>query len=412
MKQLFLPLVGFFFLTTQLVNSQEFTTHDNGLIYNEITMSKLAQIVDSLNLQYKYCDLNKTYYAKKQAIGHVVRLKKGAVIQAKKDMDRGLDFDTLVEKYPSATLEKELLFVSYKYKNYEDKEVMDIDEVSLNSNYGFGLYFRENVDKYETVKAGTWLYNFDAEDMSLDAIYFTTDMHTPKLTEKYARMIGYADCLIDTTATKFKKDASRGAMRRLPADWQQMPQEEKQSLLNSLRSTRVVGSCSMDTSPRLHAVNIALLSAETVNWEIFLRSHLDIMNDRFDRASDGSYAQAGRKTYIKELETLNINISDLIFGISLRVENPAKNHYYGTIYRIGRALTESKDKAAIEQQMANMMKDTSLDDFNRALAFFLYRNYVHYLNDSTEKVASTKRLKDAITTLPDYMNTKISLVEE
>ena len=84
-----------------------------------------------------------------------------------------------------------------------------------------------------------------------------------------------------------------------------------------MRETRVVGSCSMDSSPREHAINIAMLSAETTDWSVFLRAHLDIMNDRFDRVSDGSYAWKDRNTYIKELEQLDINVSDLIFGKSL-----------------------------------------------------------------------------------------------
>ena len=50
----------------------------------------------------------------------------------------------------------------------------------------------------------------------------------------------------------------------------------------------------MDNSPRIHALNIAKLSAETINWEVFLRAHLDIMKDKFERMSDGSYAFGGR----------------------------------------------------------------------------------------------------------------------
>jgi len=76
----------------------------------------------------------------------------------------------------------------------------------------------------------------------------------------------------------------------------------------------------MDSSPRYHELSIAELAEETVNWEIFLRSHLDIMNDNFNRMSDGSYAWAGRKTYIKELEILYINVLDLVLGISIRIE--------------------------------------------------------------------------------------------
>src|SRR5690606_2706951 len=124
--------------------------------------------------------------------------------------------------------------------------------------------------------------------------------------------------------------------------------KRKGRLLQRMRHTKVVGSCSQDASPRIHAINIALVSAETTNWEVFLKAHLDIMNDKFDRMSDGNYAYAQRKTYIKELEELNINVIDLLLGISLRIENPANNHYYGNIGRLGRAISESKYKVEFE----------------------------------------------------------------
>ncbi|MBK7503592.1 MAG: hypothetical protein IPI52_00240, partial [Bacteroidetes bacterium] len=122
-----------------------------------------------------------------------------------------------------------------------------------------------------------------------------------------ADKIGYSDCLIDTIATKFKSDAKSGWVD-LPENWQNLSEKKKEKLLDEMRSTKVVGGCSQDSRPREHAINIAMLSAEVTNWEVFLKSHLDIMNDRFDRMSDGSYAYAQRKTYIKELEELDINV--------------------------------------------------------------------------------------------------------
>jgi hypothetical protein len=410
MKKLFLVCIALSFVCLQPIQSQEFTTYDNGLIYNKSTMSKLAHIVDSLNLQYKYCDLNKTYYGKKQAIGHMVQLGKGAVIEAKKDIENGISFDAFVKKYPSAKTRKNELIISKTYTRNDTVTSINFSRVNLDNKHSFGLHFSENTAHYTSAKAGTWLYNYDKKYQTLRAIYFKTKLEAPTLAEKYARMVGYADCLIDTTTTKLKKNTTVRYFDHVSKDLQKLSQREKENLLDSLRGIRVAGRCSMDTSPRFHAVNIALLAAETVNWEIFLRSHLDIMNDRFDRASDASYAQAGRKTYIKELETLNINISDLIFGISLRVENPAKNHYYGTTYRIGRALAESKYKTAIEAQFASMMKDAALDDYNKVIVYFLYRNYIQYLEDKTEKAKSIDRLNLAITTLPDYLKTKIAFV--
>ena len=55
--------------------SGEFKQYPNGLIYSEATMHKLTFIVDSLKLKYKYCDLDKTFFSKAQAMAHIIRLK-------------------------------------------------------------------------------------------------------------------------------------------------------------------------------------------------------------------------------------------------------------------------------------------------------------------------------------------------
>jgi hypothetical protein len=183
----------------------------------------------------------------------------------------------------------------------------------------------------------------------------------------------------------------------------------KDAELELKRNRRVVGGCSMDDSPRIHALNIALLSAETTKWEIFLQSHLNIMNDRFDRVSDGSWAQKGRSTYIREIEDLNINVLDLLFGISLRVNNAAENHYYGSISRLGRALSESKNQIDFENKSLAMIEDNDLDIYNRLLIYFLLRNYNNYLPNEFQQKQNIERLKISISKLPDYVASKIVL---
>lgn len=177
--------------------------------------------------------------------------------------------------------------------------------------------------------------------------------------------------------------------------------------LNLKRSRIVRGFCSMDESPRLHALNIAQLAAETTSWEIFLKAHLDIMNDRFIRNSDGSYAWGARQTYIRELEVLNINVLDLLLGISLRIDDKTPNHYYGNVSRLGRALSETGSTEAFETQVQQMMADSTLDDYNRIIAFILFHDYVYHLNKE-KKEKATQKLKAAINTLPTYLVTKIN----
>lgn len=180
----------------------------------------------------------------------------------------------------------------------------------------------------------------------------------------------------------------------------------KSAALEMKRNRRVFGICGMDNSPRIHAMEIAVLAAETTNWDIFLRSHLDIMNDRFDRASDGSYAWKGRKTYIKELEDLNINVPDLALGISLRAKDLSKNHYYGNINRMGRALSESKFKKEMEDQMIHLMTDEQLDLYNRILIYYLYLNYAGNIEDQNEKKIVLKKLEKALNEFPQYLKTQ------
>jgi len=177
----------------------------------------------------------------------------------------------------------------------------------------------------------------------------------------------------------------------------------KAKALELKRNRRVYGGCSMDNSPRIHAMNIAQLSAESFNWDIFLRAHLNIMNDRIDRVSDGSWAWAARNTYIKELENLNINILDLILGISFRIENPADGHYYGSINRLGRAISESKDVEKIEHKLRLIISDKHIDDYNRLLIYYLYENLMYHKDKSDDKAEYKKSQVEMIKLLPEYL---------
>jgi len=144
------------------------------------------------------------------------------------------------------------------------------------------------------------------------------------------------------------------------------------------RVRRVRGTCSMDESPRIHALEIAQLAAATTSWEVFLRSHLDIMNDRFSRMTDGSYAWGRRGTYIRELELLGIEVPDLLMGSCLRFDDPAPNHYFANVSRTGRALSESQQYPEVENRLKNAIADPTLDDFNRLLLWYLYDNMTHW----------------------------------
>jgi hypothetical protein len=169
------------------------------------------------------------------------------------------------------------------------------------------------------------------------------------------------------------------------------------------RNRMVIGGCSVDEAPRKHALAIAELAGETAEWQIFLRAHLDIMNDNFQRVSDGSYAWADRNTYIKELEVIDLNLQDLLIGICLRATNVSDNHYYGSIDRIGRSLSESRDYTVIKQRLIEMIKDDTLDDFNRLMMYYVLENRIYYLTDVEVKRSELRELELVALSMPEHI---------
>ena len=452
----------------------EFPIHSNGLIYDEPTMSKLAVIVDSLNLKFRSCDLSHPYYSFPQGIAHVVQIPDKTIQKAVQD---GISFAEFAAKFPRQIKQRDYWIVKTSYENYEGKKFIEYSGLpSANREYSIKVK-----DKKGNHKATGWI-----GDEEEGTAFYIENLEAREIPYDYARLVQYVDCMIDTTAeiyfpeakpavyqrvdetskayrfvtwaetfpgkpkypdyeklTEHNSDSAYNAYARSYERWDSLrlisldqrmktsPHWEnlladaadeavatgnsdallefyvsrylsKELALKLMRGRRVVGNCSQDQSPRFHAMNICKLAAETTKWDIFLRSHLDIMNDRFERQSDGSYAWAGRKTYLQELEALDIPAVDLLIGTSLRVSNVSENHYWSSIGRTGRALADAFDKHALEDRLALMISDEKLDTFNRLLMAYLFSNYIYNLDDESRKSFSEEKLKIAVQTMPEY----------
>ncbi len=457
----------------------EFATNTNGLMYNDGDMKTLRFIVDSLNLRFKTCDLNKKYYTTPQARVYAVSFRSDtndlkAIIS---DMNNNVLPSVLASRYKSfiSSTDTSKLII----KNGNDSYL------SGNPYHGYdGISLTEKNKIKNSDFENKWTYIYYTKKdyqkyYSLNCYFFSTSFTSMVLPDNYEKLIQYVDCMIDTASViyltdKYDRDgfsspgeyhsrinnylnSAMKIKRQGKEDWEynylsnkkithakqnllkdryfislvEKAAEDfeesgksddaleeligffisKEKALHMKRSRRVIGQCSQDQSPREHARNIAILAAEAHSWDIFLRAHLDIMNDRFERMSDGSYAWGQRQTYLKELEELNLNVVDLMLGLTLRAENVAENHYYGTVWRMGKALTESREKELFEQKAITIMKDETLDEFNRGLIFLLYSTYTNYLSPEEGKL-KRDALRKTIDSFPEFIRKAIIEMKE
>jgi len=481
--------------------SNEFTVYPNGLVYSDTTMTQLKYIVDSLNLKFRHCDLNKQYYSAQQGIADYIDFKDDTATAAFHDIQNGVSYADFTKKYAAAGIETGVLIT--KERQQYASWLPDIDSYTSarpdddNPSYVELCHTPPGAveqDHYSIKGAkGNWVFDYTKKvghlDPRLRAFYITRPPEPKPIPDKYAKLILYADCMIDTACGIFNADAWNDRAfffsqrynllppqarmdafnnyvtretdnvfkkYRLPAprldqwklkdslvkayvrdslsgrpEFMQLLEEgvkealqykpltndyfeyltakyySKSAALAMKRNRRVMGRCSADERPRMHAINIALLAAETANWQVFLRAHLDIMNDRFERVSDGNYAWAARKTYIREIEDLDIDVQDLMLGISLYAGNAPQNHYTGSIGRLGRAFAETKYRETLEQKLLSMISDGELDAYNRLLMRCLYLNYAYYLPRKEDRMACLQKLEEADKTLPACIASRI-----
>lgn len=462
--------------------NNEFNIYKNGLIYDDSTMKQLHFIVDSLNLKFKQCSINTNYKTTLQATGYRFFSEKN-VKEIRQNLDNNLSIQEIRKLYPNLKIDTCVFILSHDDDDDDPKNKVNIKCYSTSNDFSIYLYNTKQEDILQ--KKNCWLVEHTEKSEyskeSVEAIYLINEFSSNSISEKYAQLIQYSDCMIDTNGTIFfenainnyrydndinagKKiksfndlvakypnepvynDKDYNAYRKNYRKWDSLKEQyirdtlsktsefkiklqsaldealksgysndifeyyvglyiSKEKELYLKRNRIVVGGCSMDSRPREHALNIAVLAAETKNWEIFLRAHLNIMNDRFSRVSDGSWAWKNRNTYIKEIEDLGINVPDLLIGICLRFSNPNKNHYFANVGRIGRAFAESNYKDEIEAKLISSVSDDSLDHFNRMILYYLFSSYNNYLSEEEKNRKDKNQLM--INTLTTTIQTSL-----
>lgn len=438
----------------------------DGLLYAPKDMQELKKTADSLNVRYLQCVPNPQYHSWPQSEGLrynlIVKDKQLALVQKRLKSD--ISLAVLLKEFPGIEVTDITNAVVAYYSAYDvEKKKMQTTVLHGNANN----FEHDVLDAPPTGKWVCMPGNYSYDDTTkyyLTAILLNNPFKTYLLPQEYAKMIQYVDCMVDTSTTvmvaaKYGEEDSNRAFISLkeyihtqkhtsdtdwyytqPEDWQYVHNEyavnkqvrkwvddavknaldsgngggeleaiasgiySRDTLLLLKRSRIVVGECSQDRAPIEHAYDIAVLASQLHQWPVFIKSHLNIMNDRFDRNSDGSYAQAGRKTYLRELEVLDVPAQQLLLGSIFRATEISDKHYYGNLGRIGRAFTESAKAAEFEKQVKTMIKDKNLDPFNQCLFSMVYYSYCNWQPDVNKRETKLADFKKEAAAYPAYIS--------
>ncbi len=172
--------------------------------------------------------------------------------------------------------------------------------------------------------------------------------------------------------------------------------------LNLMRYNQQVGSCSFDNGPIEQQKRMAGLAAKIPNWDVFIQSFLNVMNDNVSRVANSNIASELRKTYIEELSKLDLDIRTLLLGSNMRISDTINDHYFSDGSKVAKAfasLTEA-DKDFFEATVEGVIRNEKVDAFNKLHFFNTLSNYHYFLADSSRKQRVAQKLEEMSEFMP------------
>lgn len=379
-----------------------------GWLYSDGAMAQIKSMVESRNQELATAPLPKTYYSKFQARGHFVEFEGETVKEPEKDLAGGMSLEDFLIKYPSAKVARNQVFVrDIRLGNSpEDKAMIDVFTFPFKDRESCRLSFWMSPDSFPKKVQGTVLSDsllgFGTGVNVLKAIFFTTDFGQQKLPEPIARKIMYADGMLDTTQEVSPRRREAGYLK-LPKNYSSLPLNEKRVLLDSARNLRIASCFPSDPGQGMHARVIAILAAETGEWEIWLRAHLKIMGSGIPLPENELFENPVAYAHLRELEAANIRVFDLFIGMILRVENPSKGRFLAFAGLLAPAFLEVEDQDQLAWEFVELISAEGLDDYNRLVVTRVFLEYTNLLEDEERKEQHLTQLKASLKMLPSHV---------
>jgi hypothetical protein len=172
----------------------EFTVHSNGLIYSEPAMMQLQHIVDSLNLRFKACELDRSYRSLPHIQGRYITVEGAQVEPVAKDLEAGITLADFRTKYATIEVGAPVRCALITYTDSDDEPKTAVVPISFSDYMGASIDADGQPITGAGPHKGKWLvtrYHYN-EDF-LEAFVLVEEPEFTPLPERYAHLVQYVD---------------------------------------------------------------------------------------------------------------------------------------------------------------------------------------------------------------------------
>lgn len=279
---------------------------------------------------------------------------------------------------------------------------------SDNKSNGFGAYQRTIIDSlvnYYELKTNKPPYKKEQDFITRRRELNKWQSKKEKFADSlYTNDQNFKKLLIDALDYAEENKVSNGDLEDFTAQL-----ISKKRALKLMRQNRQVGTCSFDNSPIIQQKRIASLASKTKNWDVFIKSLLNVMNDNVSRNANNNIASNFRKTYIEELAKLDLDIDKILLGSNVRIEDATRNHYFSDGSKIAKAYANlnSDKQEYFENKTFEIIKDEEIDAFNKLHFYNTLKNYQYFIKDSLKKTELEKDIQNLVPLLPIELKSRI-----
>jgi len=154
--------------------------------------------------------------------------------------------------------------------------------------------------------------------------------------------------------------------------------EQKIDILKQIQSKKIISFCGSDNRSLSNEILKYKLAAATKNYNVFIRSLINIISDNIGRLVDDNISMNNRTKYIFNVNDININSNDFYFGGYFRYINENEERSSLILSSLNKILNTTENENGLNE-ILKITNNKELDLYNRYSFLIL----AHRLNKSS-----------------------------